>query len=692
MFSTRTYLWYRAPFIRLLLPLTAGILLQWYLQGSLTHIIMAFSSCLCIAVLYHTAPLSKKFRFSAINGIAVTMLLIAAGAALTWLNDIRNNKNWFGNYSGKGDYVLVTIEEPLVEKANSYKALARINYSCQQGRLLPIAGKAILYFKKDNLVPLAGYGTRLIIAHSLDEIKNSGNPGGFDFKRYSLFGGITHQAYISEQDAGVLPQKEESSFWNFIYASRSAIITILRRYITGGPELGLAEALLIGYKDDLDKNLVQSYTNTGVVHVIAISGLHLGLIYGLLLFFTKPLKRKHFSGLRFLVVVASLWLFAFLAGAQPSVLRSAVMFTAIAFSQVLNRKSSIYNTLAMSAFVLLCYNPYWLWDVGFQLSYAAVLSIVIFYRSVYNWVYFQNKGVDAVWKLVAISLAAQILTLPVSLYHFHQFPFLFLFANLLAVPLSSLILYAEIALCGLSFIPPVAQGLGSITTIMIRLLNSNVENLDAVSFAVWDGFSISVLQTILLYGVIAGGSLWLLYKSRKAVLLLAVCLFLFTGLRTFSFIKAGNQKKLIVYNVPRHSAIDLIGGRKYTFIGDDALLQNDFLRNFHLQPSRVLHRISADATITGTSKTFTFYNRKIVIIDTTVQLLNTAFKEKIDVLILSKNPKLYIKDLANAFTINQLVLDSSVPDWKAKLWQNDADSLHLPCYSVKDKGAFVVTL
>ena len=193
--------------------------------------------------------------------------------------------------------------------------------------------------------------------------------------------------------------------------------------IKGDKELGLAEALLIGYKDDLDKTLVQSYTNTGVVHIIAISGLHLGLIYWLLVQLLKPLqRRKYMKWLRPVIIILGLWLFSLLAGAQPSILRSAVMFTCIVIGETIAKKTSIYNSLALSAFGLLCWNPYWLWDVGFQLSYSAVLSIIIFMRPVYNLLYVKNKILDFFWKINAVTIAAQILTLPLSIYHFHQFP------------------------------------------------------------------------------------------------------------------------------------------------------------------------------------------------------------------------------------------------------------------------------
>jgi competence protein ComEC len=609
------------------------------------------------------------------------------------MNDVRNNKSWFGNYynTEKETYLLATLQEPLVEKAASYKAEVSISGLHQRNKMHSVTGKAILYFKKDSLSKTLTYGSQILIAKKLDEVKNGGNPGSFDYKRYCLFQGITHQNFLNTTDYVVLPQKNENVFYRFLYSGRSAIINIIRTYIKEPKELGLAEALLIGYKDDLDKNLVQAYTNTGVVHVIAISGLHLGLIYWLLLLLTKPLKQKKAKWLRLILILAGLWLFSLMAGGQPSILRSAVMFSVLALANVIDKRTSIFNTLALSAFLLLCYNPFWLWDVGFQLSYAAVLSIIIFYKPVYNWWYIGNKTQDFFWKMIAVSIAAQILTLSISLYHFHQFPVLFLLANIIAIPLSSGILLGEISLCVLSFITPVAHVLGRVLEWLLWLMNEYIEWLDNVSFAVWDGISISIIQTILLTSFIAGISIWLLEKERKGLLFAVLSFLSFFILYSIDQYKIQDQKKLVVYNVPRYQAIDLISGTDYTFIGDAALEQNPSLRNFHIMPTRILfgaQNISEEAA----SKFVSFYNKRILVLDTTLHFSTAHNKEEIDVLILSHNPKIYINDLAQRFAARQIIIDGSVPLWKAALWQKDCDSLHIPCYNVSEKGAFVMNI
>jgi competence protein ComEC len=618
------------------------------------------------------------------------LLFLSIGAFLVWSNDIRHDDKWFGTNYTPGAILQVRLNEPLVEKTNSYKAVATIQLVHSNKTWENTKGEVIIYFKKDTALNKLNYGSILIVSKNLQEIKNSGNPGSFDYKRYNLFQGITHQLYLTQQDFILLPGKDKSFIKELIFQSRSFIISILRQYISGDKEQGLAEALLIGYKDDLDKNLVQSYTNTGVVHVIAISGLHLGIIYWLLLLLTKPLKSKKTALLRLVLIIAGLWSFSLLAGAQPSVLRSAVMFTAIACSTVISRRTSIYNTLALSAFLLLWYNPFWLWDVGFQLSYSAVLSIIIFFRPIYNWIYFPNKAIDFIWKLMAASLAAQILTLPISIYHFHQFPFLFLIANLFAVPLSSIILIGEIILCLFHFITPFATFIGYLLQKLIVLMNEAVLNLDQLSFAVWNGLSISVWQAIFLYCIIGLLSFWLLEKSGKALPIAIGFCFLFFLLRTVSFLNANDQKKVIVYNVPKYPAIDFIDGRNYFFAGDTTLEHNAFLRNFHIQPSRILHRINKKELLR--EKSFAFNGKTFLIVDTTLHLNPSPSKPQIDLLVLSKNPKIYITNLQKAFSIQQIVFDGSVPQWKAKLWKRDCDSLNIPYYDVSEKGAFVMKL
>lgn len=692
MLLPTAYFWSKAPFVRLLIALIAGIVLQWQLQFSFEFLLTMLGIALGIIIIYFLISVKLKYRFSYFNGAGINFIMILFGGILVWLNDVRHDNNWIGKHYTDSSYVMVTIEEPLVEKTNSFKALSAVTSLYANNKFREVEGKIVIYFKKDSSLEQLHYGSKIIFNKPLQEIKNSGNPGTFDYKQYSLFQAITHQVNLAPEQFKILSTENKSWFQQFIFNCRHWVVRTIQKFVHGEKEQGLAEALLIGYKDDLDKTLVQSYTNTGVVHIIAISGMHLGLIYLLLLWLTKPIKRKRHQWGRAILILSCLWLFALLAGAQASVVRSAVMFTFIVFAKAIDRRTSIYNTLASSAFVLLCFNPFWLWDVGFQLSYAAVISIVTFYRPVYNWFYFSNKALDLLWRTTAISIAAQILTTPVSLYHFHQFPVLFLLTNLFAVPISTAILFGEIAVCAFAWFYPLAKLLGVIVQFLIWCMNSYIERIETISFSLWNGFSITILQTALMLMAATVISFWLMDKKKWMLWLSLSSLLLFISLRSWSFMKACNQKKLIVYNVPKYSAIDLINGRTFSFVGDSALLYDDFIRNFHIQPSRVMHRIEQNQVVSICCKDFEFCNKRFALIDSSEYFVPLQLKQSIDVLILSKNPRLYISNLIKTFDVHQIVIDGSVPHWKAKLWKKDCDSLHIPCFNVSEKGAFVMNL
>ena len=685
--------WKKAPFVKLLLAMIAGIIVQWRLQLGTNTWWIILSIAFIALLSFFIIPFFNRYRFAFVNGIVACILFFSIGAMLAWQKDVRNNKQWLGNFYQQQNGLIVTLDEPPVEKTKSIKANATVSYLLQNGKSIPVKGKIILYFKKDSSLQLT-YGSQILFRKSLQEIKNSGNPGGFDYKRYSLFQGITHQVYLKPDEFEVLNGKQEKWFRKFIYSTREKVLNILRTNIKGDRELGLAEALLIGYKDDLDQSLVQSYTNTGVVHIIAISGLHLGLIYWLLALLLNPLrKRKKTRWLGPVLIISGLWLFSLLAGAQPSILRSALMFTCIVLGESLSKKTSIYNTMAVSAFILLCINPYWLWDVGFQLSYAAVLSIIIFMRPIYNWFYIKNKLLDFLWKLNAVTLAAQILTVPLSIYHFHQFPNLFILTNFLAVPLSSAILLLEIFLCVISFIPAVAILVGKLIAWLIWLMNTYIEKIEAIPFSLWDGLQINILQAILLLLFAVGISYWLMEKSTKGLKLGLFALLGFVALRSYSFMQSNQQQKIIVYNVPQKRAIDIVNGRNYFFVGDSDLLTNDFARNFHLKPSRVLYRITDVDTLDNLlvhENYMNYHGKRILLLDETVFFTPQHTKPSIDLLVISKNPKVYMKNLAASLDIKQVVFDGSVPAWKTVYWKKDCDSLHIPWHDVATKGAFVM--
>ncbi|MEP7255252.1 MAG: ComEC/Rec2 family competence protein, partial [Ferruginibacter sp.] len=382
-----------------------------------------------------------------------------------------------------------------------------------------------------------------------------------------------------------------------------------------------------------------------------------------------------------------------ITGAAASVLRSAVMFTFIALGKNFFKQASIYNSLAASAFVMLCYNPYFLWDVGFQLSYLAVVGIIAFQKPIYNCLYIKNKWVNKVWELIAISLAAQLLTFPVCIYYFHQFPNLFLITNIIAVPLSSIILYAEIALVALSWVPFVGEYIGKLVWGSVWLMNKVILRVNELSFAVWDKIPATVFSTWLLYAVVIGLSAWLINKNKKYFQLAMIFFLAFVISYTYNNWQILKQQKLIVYNVARHQAIDFVSGTNYQFVGDSILLEDDLSQNFHLKPGRIAFQLNnRQDTLNDFFQHEMFYqfqNKRIVIINAPFLTETPQQKIDVDLVIISKDPKLYISQLTKVFNCKQFVFDASNPLWKIEKWQKECDALHLPSHSIPGQGAFV---
>ncbi|MEO7530032.1 MAG: ComEC/Rec2 family competence protein, partial [Sediminibacterium sp.] len=589
----------------------------------------------------------------------------------------------------------VTLKEPLTSKPNSYKALAKADAVLIKGKWITVKGDILIYWKKDSVASALQYGAQLIIQKPLQLITNSGNPAGFDYKQYCAQQGIHYQVYLQSKEYIITGQSNKNTLTELLINTRSKVLAVFRQYIPGEVEIGVAEALLIGYRDDLDKELVRSYSNTGVVHIIAISGLHLGMIYGLMLIMIKPFRKQRWMRwVKPLLILFFLWGFSLLAGAVPSILRSAVMFSFIVIGESLGRRTNIYNTLAASAFCLLLYNPYFFWDVGFQLSYTAVLSIVLFMKPVYRWLYFKNKLLSAVWQLNAVTISAQILTLPIIIYYFHQFPNLFLFTNFIAVPLSGFILYGELVLllvCKISFLNVFT---GKTVSFLIAQMNTVIERTASLPFSVTDNIQVGLAQTILLYFAIAYLAGWLLQKKKSGLFVGLIFLLIVFFLQSLALFRQSYQQKIIVYNIPKQKAIDIIEGNSYRFLGDSSLIGSGFLQSFHLQPSRVSHGVREGVlkNIQVTGPLIVGQHRSVYIIDKPITLGAVQNRIPVDIIILSGNPKIRLTQLVAVFNCLQYVFDSSNPLWKIRYWKKDADSLHLRHHTISEQGAFEMDL
>lgn len=685
--------WKQAPFLRLLVPFITGIVFQYY--TNCPPIIPGITAAIASLIIFFLskASIPTLFKFKYFLAYTFLILLLSTGAWRMQHITISQQPSVIPHIEDSSYTYIASIQEPVTEKNKTFKTTAQITNCLTSDSATPAKASVVLYFSKNNSSARLYYGDKIVFRKQLQPVKGPLNPGSFDYRSWCQHQGIFYQVYLNSNDFLVIPQLHIPSLKYSLFKLRDSIVHILARYIPGSKEAGLAEALLIGYKEDLDKPLIQSYSNTGVIHVIAISGLHLGLIYMLLAFLCKPLGNKKIARIiRPIFIITALWAFGFLAGGSPSVLRSALMFTCIALGECLSKKASIYNSLAASAFLLLCYNPYWLWDAGFQLSYTAVASIALFQQKVYNIISISNRWLDTVWKMIATTIAAQILTLPVMLYLFHQFPVFFLLTNLIAIPLSSLILLGEIFLCLMNFVPIVAKPTGIVLSWLIKCMNTLVEKIDGIPFASISPININLTQVFLLYAAIAALAIWIIHKQRRMVvpaLLLLLTYFIIGAIDAWNLRR---QQLLLVYHFPKATAIDCISGNKYVPAGDTTIQEQFNAILYTLKPARTFFEIKRSEEEQPTNHLVSSGPKSLLLIDPDCPI-PTARETAIvpvDAILISHNPSIDPRLVLTRIPCNTVVADGSNSPRTVQKWQDECRKAGIPLHSTANKGAFVL--
>ncbi len=677
--------WKQSPFIRIIPAFIIGITLQWYLHFTQSIIIAGFICFLFPVLIFTLFPIHKQFRFRFINGFSMLMLMGFFGMMISFKADIRNDTYWYGHHYKKGDLLLLRLIEPPVEKNKTFKCVTETE-AIINGTVKAVKGNIVIYFKKSDSFSLV-YGDRILADADVMPVNNSGNPGAFDYKRYMKLHSLFHQVFVPENKY-VLWKHSPSSFFNFIFNVRDRAVEILKKNISGQNNIALAEALIIGYREELDKDLVQAYSNAGVVHIISVSGLHLGLVYVLLTWILLRLPYiKTKKIIQWVLIIIALWLFALVTGGSPSALRSAVMFSFIITGKTFFKQHNTYNALCSSAFILLCTDPNYLWDVGFQLSYIAVFGIVWLQSPINKLVYFKNKYLHKLWGLLSVTISAQLITSPLCIYYFHQFPNFFLITNIIAVPASTAILFGGILLFCVSPIPFLASITGKGIGYMISGMNWFIVELNKIPFSVTDHLQLSALSMWLLYGLILCIAAAIFFERHKMFMGTIICFMLFMVDQTLKSISESNQHKMIVYNIPKISTVHFIYGRRSMLCADTSLLTEGMHFNFHVKPAQILYGVESllNKSIIG-NEIYLFNNKIILNIFKPEKFANTM---KVDIVILSKNVRLSIEEISLCQP-SLIIFDSSNSLWKIEQWKKDCEKLHLQYYSVPSSGAYIL--
>jgi len=683
--------WIPYAMVRVTLFFIGGILLGIYQPDYIPEkVAMYISIALLITYLLSYFILKGKQSFSLVTG-TIGLVLIALSGYITLLlkTDSRKPDHLLNFKDSIEAYEGVVINTP-ESKEKSWKIEIAVN-RVKSKTWEQAGGKVLLYISKKKDSIQLNYGDVVLIKGSPPPLSGPGNPMEFDFKRFLSFKNIYHQQFVQPGDVKLIRHADQKGFFYYASQTRQKASAIMRKHLPGKREQAIALALVLGVNDGLDNDLQSAYSASGAMHVLSVSGLHVSILYLVILFFLKPIQSKSWSRwITAIISLIALWFYAFITGLSPSVLRAVTMFSFIALAKPFGRGSNIYNTLAASAFVLLLYNPYLIMSVGFQLSYIAVLGIVYLQRPIYDLWEPRNKLFDWAWQITCVSIAAQIATFALGLLYFHQFPVYFLFSNLFVIPGSSLVLLLGVLLLVIDWLTPVATIIGYLLDGCIKILNGSVFLVEDLPFSLINGVYLTTFQCWLLIALIF--VFIFLLEKRKFQFMVSglVIAILFSVNSWLHFISEVNTKRMMVYKVPGHSAIELIEKGQSVFLSDSTLASDEERIRFHIQPNRLFcgvasaknealnsyHGNGFDYFAWNDKKILWIKNKKAIIPEN----LNT------DYLIIA-NGSVTVTQL-NKISFNKLIIDSSNSLRYSNRIKDELKGKK-KIYSVPEEGAFI---
>lgn len=692
--------WIPYAFVRITAFFIAGILAGIFFGGA-GNVTGLFLICLALILIYGlTFFMLKRSFFS--NNHFVGVVGFVAMAMLGYLRvshaDDTQNAHHIIHHVAETSYYLATLKNPGEERAKTTKFEAEVKGIKKGGQWLQSLGKVYLYIDKSQQLK---YGDQLLIKGKPGAIKPPQNPGEFDYRKFLSFKNIYHQHYLRKGDFQVVGNSQNPVF-AFAFKARSWAAGVLAANVGSDREVGIVQALVLGIKDDLDDDTQEAYAASGATHVLAVSGLHVGIIYGIVFFIlgrfqTSVRGRWIVAGICILV----LWFYALLTGLSPSVLRAVTMFTFFTIGQATDRDSNIYNTLAISAFCILMYDPFLIMSLGFQLSYLAVLGIVYVQPRIYSLYMPDQLVLDKLWAITSVALAAQLATAPLCLLYFHQFPTYFFLSNIVVIPGAMGVLCLGLGVLVLSLIPTLATTLGWLLKWWVYGMNESVLVIREFPFSQITGISITGIEAVLVFGIITSFLIFFHYKKLRYAWSAVIFSLAFSVSHAAGLFAATD--KVTIYKINGHTAVDfMVQGDSYLYTDPD-FETTDRKVGYHIEPNHLLSGISRMHWLrheqVGWIKAVNnvhlawFRGSSYAMLDEPVpQLMKLEKALTVDYVLVCER---FDKDLAwiqDNFHFRKVILDGSLSWYQAKRFREEAEELALPYYSVYDDGAYELKL
>ncbi|WP_310593865.1 ComEC/Rec2 family competence protein [Flavobacterium sp.] len=671
------------PLARVTLVFIIGIVFAYYFQPSpnLVFTYLFVTTSLLGGVYYWS---TKRANLVRVFGISVYITAFGIGMSSQTIHTATYQKNHFSQVDAVFEQTH-TFNLVLREKLKSSTSSQRYIALVQQIDTTNCSGKILLNIKKDSLHHSFIIGNRLQIQGNLYPNVTPKNPNQFDYGSYLKNKQIYGQLYADGSDIKISTQIEKD-IWYYAAQIRNTIITNLTKDGFNSTELNVAVALILGQQQDIDPEISKDYQYAGAVHILSVSGLHIGFLLLFVTFILKPVpNNKKGSLLKLIVILCSLWLFGILAGLAPSVVRSVTMFSFVAIGQHLRRSVNIYHTLLVSILLILLVQPGFLFDVGFQLSYLALFFILWFHPLLSQIWTPKNKISKYIWDILSVSFAAQIGTLPLSLYYFHQFPGLFFITNLVIIPLTGFIMGLGVVVMVLAFINQCPFFLSKGLEWSLFIVNKIIHTIASLEqFIIKDiPFTLAFLLTS--YAVVFSTILW--FKKPRFTRLVTILVSVILVQIAFLWNKWSieNQHEWVVFNSKKNTLIVERKGDDVTLFANDNLSKIGSKNN--TINSYLVGNFSHLAAAKELKNTVFFNGKRILILDS---LGVYPIHSRPDIVLLTQSPKINLERLIQTTQPKAIVADASNYKNLQKLWEATCLKEKIPFHSTSEKGFYIL--
>ncbi len=653
-----------------------GILLGDYFNPSPK---IAMIGCLTLLLLLgweHFFVQKKRLHF----GILVALLTAMIGVLSVSLATIKNNPHHYSHFGiAQSRTYTLKIQEVLKENAFSQRYIAQLQY--MDGKKLK--GKVLVQINKNPATAALRVDDELITHTTLQVVPRPLNPYQFDYGSYLEGLGVHHQIRLSKERY-ILKEHPTETLWGLAARTRNHITSQLRKEAFGTAELGIIQALLLGERNEVTEATNTDYKDAGAFHILALSGLHIGILLGLLHFLLAPLEYlPNGRVVKMVSIVLLLWAFAFLAGMSPSILRAVTMFSFVAYALYLNRPTNHFNILALSFFfILLLINPLLLFQVGFQLSYAAVFAIIWIYPLLQKLWIPKNWVLKRGWELLAVSVAAQLGVLPLGLYYFHQFPGLFFLSSLLILPFLALILGIGIVVITLALTNSLPHVLVVLYNNIIGGMNTTIAWIAQQERFIFRNISFDAIQLLLGYTILIT-LVWMLEKVTFKRTALFLCSIICFQLWVIGKTQHIYQKELLVLgHTGNNTTLLHQTGQKAMVYTNNWSKANRMVTDYsiaqHLR--QIEHR--------PIKNSFKIGKESLLVIDSTFSKLPSHYL-KATTLLLTQSPKINLERLLDSVQPKLILADGSNYHSYIARWKATCQKRKLPFHYTGEKGAYI---